>query len=54
MLGDVTRAADPIAERKASRAIRQFKDVAEEFLQKHVAKRKPERGGISDRSYEIT
>ncbi len=41
MLAQVTMGADPIAERKASRAIRQFKDVAEEFLQKHVAKCKP-------------
>jgi integrase len=41
MLGDVTRGRDPIAERKASREMRSFKSVAEEFLQKHVAKCKP-------------
>jgi integrase len=41
MLAAITMGKDPIAERKASREMRSFKIVAEEFLQKHVAKRKP-------------
>ena len=40
-LGAVEGGADPIAERKASREVRTFREVAEEFLARHVeAKRK--------------
>lgn len=42
VLGDVARDKDPIAERRARQNVRNFKEVAEDFLRLHVApKKKP-------------
>ena len=42
MLGKVEGGADPVEDRRAARAIRTFREVAEEFMASHVAaKRKP-------------
>jgi integrase len=44
-LGAVETGADPIAERRAAREVRTFRDVTEEFMRLHVtAKRKPRTG----------
>lgn len=45
ILGAVETGADPIADRRAAREVRTFRDVAEEFMRLHVtAKRKPRTG----------
>ena len=45
ILGAVENGADPIADRRAAREVRTFRDVAEEFMRLHVAaKRKPRTG----------
>ena len=45
ILGAVEKGADPIAERRAARGVRTFRDVAEEFMRFHIAaKRKPRTG----------
>jgi integrase len=42
LLGDAARGLDPIGERKAARAVPLFRDVASEFMARHIAaKRKP-------------
>jgi hypothetical protein len=48
ILGAVETGADPIAERRAVRAVRTFKMVAEDFLALHVATKRKARTG--DRS----
>jgi integrase len=41
-LGEVESGGDPIAERKAARAVRTFREIAADFMEQHVgAKRKP-------------
>jgi integrase len=50
LLGAIVTGADPIAERKASRAVPLFREIAAEFMRTHVeAKRKPR----TLESYEI-
>ncbi|MGO9111247.1 MAG: tyrosine-type recombinase/integrase [Thermoguttaceae bacterium] len=42
LLGEVESGGDPIAERKAARAVRTFREIALDFMEHHVAtKRKP-------------
>jgi integrase len=42
LLGEVEAGGDPIAERKAARAVRTFREIAADFMEHHVAaKRKP-------------
>lgn len=42
LLGAVAKGADPIEERRAARAVRTFRELADEFMRLHVApKRKP-------------
>ncbi len=42
LLGAIESGADPIAERRAARAVRTFREVADDFMTQHVlAKRKP-------------
>jgi hypothetical protein len=45
LLGMVESGSDPIAERKAARAVRTFNDVAEDFLSLHVATKRKGRTG---------
>jgi len=49
LLGDVEKGADPIAQRKAARAVRTFKEVAEDFVALHVAAK---RKGRTKAEYE--
>ena len=42
LLGAIEAGADPVAERRAARAVRTFRQVAEDFMAQHVlTKRKP-------------
>lgn len=45
ILGAVEKGADPVAERRAARAVRTFGDVAEDFLTLHVAAKRKGRTG---------
>jgi integrase len=43
LLGSVEKGADPIAERKAARAVRSLRETAEEFMRLHVAPKRKDR-----------
>lgn len=43
LLGAVEKGADPIAERRAARAVRSFRDAADEFMRLHVAPKRKDR-----------
>jgi integrase len=48
LLGQVEQGADPVEERRKARAVRTFRDVAQDFMRLHVAKK---RKGNTDDAY---